>query len=157
MGVVMRKHLGSSVAVAVGLAVAALAAPAVGAIGAGAASTAPIGTVVVLTNGSNGSTVVATVGETVVVQLTGGPLHWSEASAVPTAGSAAPVLAFVSGSTSPNGSSTTTFRVVRTGSAQLQATGAPTCTSAALACATYVVLWHATVAVPVVDPPSPVA
>jgi hypothetical protein len=153
----MRGSLGSKVVVAVGLVAGALALPALGAAGAGAASTPPIGTVVVLTNGSSGSTVVATVGETVVVELTGGPLRWSEAQTTPVASAAAPVLALVSGSTSSNGSSTTTFRVVHSGTASLQATGTPICTGAAVGCPTYVVLWHATVDVPVVDPPTPVA
>ncbi len=120
-----------------------------------ATARAASGSTVVLTNSSNGSSVLALKGETVVVQLTGGPLRWSQAQALG-AGGAAAVLVRVSGSVSPDGSSTTTFRVANYGMAQLRATGAPKCRSGA-PCPDYVVLWRASVIVPVVDPPAPAA
>src|SRR5271167_2807160 len=68
-------------------------------------------TTIVLTNSSNGSTVLATKGDPVVVQLTGGPLQWSEAQAI----ESSPVLVRLSGGTTPGGSSTTTFEVENDG------------------------------------------
>jgi hypothetical protein len=109
-------------------------------------------TTVVLTNSSNGSTVTAHKGDRVVVRLTGVPLRWSEATAVLGANATEPVLVKKSGSTSANGSSTTTFRVANYGDEGINAVGAPIC-SAAMACPAYELLWHATVSVPVVDPP----
>jgi hypothetical protein len=126
---------------------ASIVVPAVAAV-----ATPPIPKSVILTNSSNGSTVVASIGESVIVNLTGGPLRWTEAQLAPVATAKAPVLVFVSGSTSANGSSTATFRVVSYGTAQLRAIGSPICPTA-MACPTYVVLWHASVVVPVVDPP----
>jgi hypothetical protein len=107
---------------------------------------------VTLTLASDGSTVLATKGELVVVKLSGGRLRWSPAQAV----QSTPVLALMSEGTSTSGGSTTVFRVVNYGSAELDATGTPVCTSAT-GCPQYVVLWHATIVVPVVDPPPPVA
>lgn len=109
-------------------------------------------TTVVLTNSSDGSTVIAHRGDRVVVRLTGVPLRWSGATAVPGTNTTEPVLVKKSGSTSANGSSTTTFRVINYGAEGINAVGAPIC-SAAMACPAYVLLWHATVSVPVVDPP----
>ncbi len=129
------------------------------AAGATAARSAPpatpttgASTTVVLTNSSNGSTVIAHKGDRVVVQLTGVPLRWSEATAVPGASATTPILVKKSGSTSANGSSTTTFRVVNYGDEGINAVGAPIC-SPATACPTFELLWHATVSAPVVDPP----
>ena len=104
---------------------------------------------VILTNSSNGSSVVALKGERIVVKLSGGLLRWSEAEAI----QSRPVLVRVSGSISTTGSSTTVFRVVNYGTARLDALGRPVC-SKATGCPQYVVLWQATVVVPVVDPPT---
>jgi hypothetical protein len=104
---------------------------------------------VILTNASNGSSVTATKGELVVVHLSTNHLRWSEAQVV----ESSPVLVFVSGSTSATGASTTVFRVTNYGTAQLNALGYPIC-AAAGPCPQFVVLWHATVDVPVQDPPT---
>ncbi len=117
-------------------------------LGAGCAATPtvtrPVSTkLVTLTNSSNGSSVVASKGELVVVQLSEGPLQWSEAQAV----QSTPVLVRVSGSTSTTGSSMTTFRVANHGRVELKATGRPICGSGG-ACPQYVLLWHVTVVVP---------
>ena len=104
---------------------------------------------VTLTNASNGSTVLATKGELVVVKLSGGHLRWSTA----TVDQSTPVLVEVSAASTSTGGSVTVFRVVNYGLAGLTATGTPIC--AAAACPQFVVLWHATVTVPVVDPPVP--
>ena len=108
---------------------------------------------ILLTNSSNGSTVLATKGDLVVVQLTGGPLRWSEAQAV----ESSPVLVRLSGGTSPDGSSTTTFEVESDGTATVEATGTPICSpptaTAGVACPQYILLWRATVDVPQLDPP----
>jgi hypothetical protein len=111
-----------------------------------AAATAP--TLIVLTNSSDGTTVVARVGDFVEVELTGGPLRWTEASTSDTA-----VVTKVSGGVSSAGSSSTTFKVVGYGTAELTALGSPICGGSV--CPEYVVLWHASVVVPVVDPPIP--
>ncbi|HEY5251891.1 MAG TPA: hypothetical protein VIJ09_09530 [Acidimicrobiales bacterium] len=106
---------------------------------------------VILTNASNGSSVTATKGELVVVHLSGSHQRWSEANVV----QSSPVLVFVSGSTSATGASTTVFRVTNYGTAQLNALGYPVCASTAVSpCPQFVVLWHATVDVPVQDPPT---
>ena len=107
---------------------------------------------VALTNSSDGSTVIAGKGDLVVVALKGVPLRWSEATAAPGTATATPVLVKVSGSTSTDGSSITTFRVANYGAEGINAVGTPIC-AAAVACPMYAVLWHATVSVPVVDPP----
>jgi hypothetical protein len=125
---------------------------AAGATGAPPATATTGASTVVLTNSSNGSTVIAHKGDRVVVQLTGVPLRWSEATAVPGTSATTPVLVKKSGSTSANGSSTTTFRVVNYGDEGINAVGAPIC-SPATACPTFELLWHATVSAPVVDPP----
>ena len=104
---------------------------------------------VILTNASNGSTVTATKGELIVVHLSSSHQRWSEAQVV----QSSPVLVFVSGSTSATGASTTVFRVTNYGTAQLNALGYPIC-AAAGPCPQFVVLWHATVDVPVQDPPT---
>ena len=138
-------------AVGVGLAVSALALVATGATVGGAATTSPVPKVVVLTVSSSGSTVLATKGELVEVKLSGQHLKWSVAQVDQTT----PVLSLVSEGTTSSGASTTVFRVVNYGTAGLTATGIPICASTG-ACPQYVLLWHATVDVPVVDPP-PVA
>jgi hypothetical protein len=115
----------------------------------------PSTNVLILTNASSGSSTIATKGETVIVKLAGHHLRWSEAQVAPTT-SAAAVLVRVSGHTATNGSSTTTFKVARYGSAQLQATGVPKC-GAEDGCSAFVLLWQASVVVPVVDPPPPTA
>ena len=71
---------------------------------------------------------------------------------MPGSSATTPVLVKESGSTSANGSSTTTFSVVNDGDEGINAVGSPIC-SAAMACPAYELLWHATVSVPVVDPP----
>ena len=133
----------------VGLAVAALALVSTGASIGGAASTTPssVGKVV-LTVPSSGSTVLATKGELVVVKLSSPHLRWSVAKVH----QATPVLSLVSEGTTGTGASTTVFRVGNYGTAGLSATGTPICGSTG-GCPQYVVLWHATVVVPVVDPP----
>ncbi len=106
--------------------------------------------VIVLTNASNGSTVVAAKGDLVRVKLkaTDG-VRWSEAYVVP--GASVSPLVKKSGGVTSTGSSVTTFEVVGYGTAELEATGTPSCTG--VVCPTYVLLWQATVDVPVVDPP----
>ena len=144
----------STAAFGIGLFVSVLAVAALGA-GCAAASTvtSPVSTKkVILTNSSNGSSVIASKGELVVVKLSGGQVRWSEAQAI----QSNPVLVRVSGSTSTAGSSKTTFRVANYGTAELDATGRPICNPAG-GCPQYVLLWHATVVVPVVDPPAPAA
>ena len=106
----MRKFLRSAAFAGAGLALSALAAPVLLAGGAGAATTTtPVVKSVTLTNTSSGTTVVATVGELVIVDLTGGTVHWTEPATAPVASAAAPVLVRESGSTSSNGSATATF------------------------------------------------
>jgi hypothetical protein len=87
--------------------------------------------VLVLTNRSEGHTFVATVGEEVVVTVTGGR-------------------------TFRNGDSITDFVAVGHGSVTLSATGYPICAPGTdTGCPQFVVLWTAGVVVPVVDPPAP--
>ena len=150
----MRMTRRSTVAFAISLVISVVAVTALGAGRVGAStSTAPVSTKkVILTNSSNGSSVIATKGELVVVKLSGGQVRWSEAQAI----QSNPVLVRVSGSTSTTGSSKTTFRVANYGTAELDATGRPICNPAG-GCPQYVLLWHATVVVPVVDPPAPAA
>jgi hypothetical protein len=110
--------------------------------------------VIVLTNASSGTTVVAAKGDVVRVKLTAtNGIRWSEASVVPAA-SVSPLVR-TSGGVTSTGSSVTNFKVVGYGSAQLEAIGTPSCTG--VVCPTYVILWEATVDVPVVDPPPPAA
>src|SRR5271167_387023 len=135
----------------VGLAVSALAVVSTSTLAADASSlTPPVAKKATLTLSSNGSTVLASKGELVVVKLSGAHLHWSVARAIQTA----PVLSLVSEGTTTTGASTTVFRVISYGSAELSATGTPVCAGAG-GCPQYAVLWHATVVVPVVDPPVP--
>jgi hypothetical protein len=137
--------LGTSLIISLGAVAALATGPA-----SAARLTPPTSTeTVVLTNASNGSSVVATKGELVVVHLSSPHVRWSEAQAV----QSSPVLDFVSGSTSTTGASTTVFRVVNYGSAQLSALGYPIC-PASKPCPTFVVLWQASVVVPVQDPPA---
>jgi hypothetical protein len=136
-------------AVGIGLVVSAVALVSTGtSVGGAASSTPPVVKQVVLTVTSSGSTVLATKGELVVVKLAGHHLRWSVAQAEQTT----PVLALVSEGTTTTGASTTVFRVVNYGTAGLSATGTPVCASA-VGCPQFVLLWHATVVVPVVDPP----
>ena len=139
--------------------IAAALAPAIGLAGAEASTSSPTSfaapasaKTIVLTNSSDGSTVLASIGDLVVVELSGGPLRWSEALAVPTTGATPPVLVRVSGSTSANGSSTTSFRVANHGTSRIDATGTPIC-SPDHACPQFVLLWQATVVVPTANPP----
>jgi predicted secreted protein len=137
--------VGASLVVALG---------AVATVAAGSASAArvtpPTSTnTVILTNANNGSSVTATKGELVVVHLSSSRIRWPEAQVI----ESNPVLVFVSGSTSTTGASTTVFRVANYGTAQLTATGYPIC-AAAKACPAFVILWQATVDVPVQDPPT---
>jgi hypothetical protein len=153
----MRSFLKSATVVGLGLAMTCLSAPVLVAGGAGAAAT-PVVKSVTLTNSSSGSTVVATVGELVVVNLTGGTLRWTEPRVAPAPTGVAPVLVLLSGGTSSNGSSTATFRVAKSGTASITAIGTPSCTGVTATatspvCTPYVVLWQANVDVPVVDPP----
>ena len=135
--------------VGIGLAVSALTLVSAGTSVGGAAAKAPPATKkVVLTAASSGATVLATKGELVVVKLSGRHLRWSVAQADQTT----PVLSLVSEGTTSTGASTTVFRVVNYGTAGLSATGTPICGSTA-GCPQFVLLWHATVVVPVVDPP----
>ena len=132
-----------------GLAGCALALVSTGASVGGAATAPPVVKKVVLTVSSSGSTVLATKGELVEVKLSGQHLRWS----VTRVRQATPVLALVSEGMTSSGASTTVYRVVNYGTAGLTATGTPICGSTG-GCPQYVLLWHATVVVPVVDPPS---
>jgi hypothetical protein len=137
----------------IGLVVSALAVVSVGTgVAAASTPTPPVVKKVTLTFASDGATVLATKGELVVVKLSSRGLHWSPAQAI----QSTPVLTLVSQRTTATGASTTVFQVVNYGTAELDATGTPTC-AAATGCPQYVVLWHATVVVPVVDPPAPVS
>jgi hypothetical protein len=105
---------------------------------------------IVLTNSSNGQTVVAAKGDIVQVDLKSiKGVRWSEASDI----QAGPgvVLLKKSGHISSTGSSVTTFTVVGYGSATLEATGTPPCTG--IVCPQYLLVWQATVDAPVQDPP----
>lgn len=141
-----------AVATGVALALSLAAFGTVGAVSAGAKAkpkSTSASTTIVLTNSSNGSTVLATKGDDVVVKLAGGPLRWSEAQAI----ESSPVLVRLSGGTTISGSSTTTFEVESDGTATVEAAGTPICSVAtATACPQYVLLWRATVDVPQVDP-----
>ena len=144
-----------AVATGVALALSLVAFGTVAAVSAGAKAkpkSTSASTTIVLTNASNGSTVLATKGGDVVVKLTGEPLRWSEAQAI----ESSPVLVRLSGSTTPTGSSTTTFEVGSDGTATVEATGTPICTPATAAtttaCPQYILLWRATVEVPQLDP-----
>ncbi len=128
-----------------------LAAVTFGTGGAGASTTAP--KQIVLTYASNGTTVTATKGERIVVKLSGHHLDWSQAQV----SQSTPVLEQVSAVVSANGSSKTVFLVVGYGTAELDATGTPICSTTGGACPQYVLLWHAGVVVPVQDPPPPTA
>ncbi|MGD0880078.1 MAG: hypothetical protein ABSB09_00720 [Acidimicrobiales bacterium] len=127
---------------------------AVAVVGAGgaAASTVTPPKQIVLTVASNGTTVTATKGERVVVKLSGDHLDWSQARVI----QSTPVLEQVSSTVSAKGSSETVFLVVGYGTAELDATGTPICSTTG-ACPQYVLLWHAGVDVPVQDPPPPTA
>jgi hypothetical protein len=116
-----------------------LAAPVTATVGAGAAGPA---VTKVLTNASNGTTVVVTKGFQVEVKLASDGFRWTEASVI-NAGPAA-VLQFVSGHVNPNGSSTTDFLVVGYGEATLQATGVKKCSNNP-ACTPTVMTWRANV------------
>jgi hypothetical protein len=118
---------------------ALLATPVVTTVGAGAAS--PTVTKV-LTNASNGTTVVVTKGFGVEVKLASDGFRWTEASVI----NAGPevVLQFVSGHVNPNGSSVTDFRVVGYGEVTLLATGVKKC-SHNPACTPTVKVWRADV------------
>ncbi len=129
--------------------VAALGASAVASPAAVAKTTAPPA-IIILTNSSNGKTVLAEKGELVQVRLAARDgVKWSEASVMPKA-TVSPLVK-ESGHVNPNGSSVTTFKVVGYGTAGLRATGTPKCTGSA--CSKYVLLWKAAVRVPVQDPP----
>ncbi len=134
----------------VGLAVSALAA--LSASPAGASQAPAAVKTVTLTVAGNGITVLASKGERVVVELSGHHLRWSVARVT----QSTPVLKLVSEGITTTGASKTVFRVVNYGTAHLDATATPIC-SAATGCPQYVVLWHAGISVPVVDPPPPAA
>jgi len=137
-------------AIGIGLAVSTLALVSTSTLMAGAATAKPpVANKVTLTFGSDGATVLATKGELVVVKLSGDHLKWSVAEVT----QSNPVLALVSEGTTTTGASTTEFRVVNYGTAGLTATGTPSCPTSG-GCPHYVLLWHATVVVPVVDPPA---
>ncbi len=111
-----------------------------------------IGHTIVLTHSSNGKTVLAARGDRIVVKLSSEGLHWTEASVLPGASTTPPVLVQTGGHVTSKGASVTIFRVVGYGSANLRATGSPICEGLGV-CPDFVVLWQATVSVPVVDPP----
>jgi hypothetical protein len=145
------------------ISVASVAVLAVTAIGTGSAvassptpptTTSPPSTnTVVLTNASNGTSVVVSKGTLVVVRLAGNHLQWSQAQVI----ESTPVLVRVSGgTTTTTGASTTVFRATGYGTATLDATGSPFCGTSG-GCPEFVVLWHAGVVVPVKDPPPPTA
>jgi len=129
-------------AAALGVAVAAgalLAAPVATTVDAGAASPA---VTKVLTNASNGTTVVVTKGFQVEVKLASDGFRWTEATTI----NAGPevVLQFESGHVGLNGSSMTGFRVVGYGEVTLQATGVKKCSNNP-ACTPVVMTWRANV------------
>jgi hypothetical protein len=139
---VPRPHRRLRPAAALGAVVAAgtlFAAPVATTTGAGAAS--PVVTKV-LTNASNGKTVVVTKGFQVEVELASDGFRWTEASGV-NAGPEA-VLQFESGHVDPNGSSLTDFRVVGYGEVTLEATGVRKCSNNP-ACTPIVRVWRANV------------
>jgi len=137
----------------IGLALSAMAAVSLLPAEAGASSTATsVPKKVVLKVSSNGKTVDANVGDLVEVKLSGHHLQWSVAQLTQPSGA----LTLVSEKTSSNGASVTVFRVANYGTASLDATGTPICKPTG-ACPPYIVLWQATVIVPVVDPPPPAA
>ena len=119
-------------------------------VAAPATVTPPVVRTVPLTASSSGTTLLATKGERIVVKLSGGHLRWSAARAVQTT----PVLTQLSGGVTTTRASRTVFEVVGYGTAGLVATGTPVC-AAAPTCPQFVVLWHVSVVVPVVDPPVP--
>jgi hypothetical protein len=105
--------------------------------------------IVVLTNASNKTTVVAHPGDVIVVALAGSlSLSWSTASAIPPT---SPVLVEGLSLALPGGSSLTTFSVGANGMAQLGATGTPVC-AAGTRCPQFRLLWRVTVIVPVTGP-----
>jgi hypothetical protein len=107
-------------------------------------------TKIVLTNSSNGQTVLAEKGDVVQVDLrSANGVKWSEASVIDSSSDV--VLMKKSGHVTSKGSSVTTFTVAGYGSATLEATGTPPCTG--VVCPTYLLVWQATVDVPVQDPP----
>ena len=147
----MLQRIARTVGVTVVFGSIALVLPSTALAGTSVAKAPTRGTTVLLTNSDNGKTVRAAKGDTVVVELkSDGVLRWSEASVAPSS-TTSPVLVKTGGQVSPNGSSTTTFLVVGYGSARLDALGRPNCTSV---CPQYILLWQATVSVPVHDPPS---
>lgn len=132
----------------VALAISTLALAATGTYAAATPVTPPVTKSVTLTFASDGATVLATKGERVVVALSSPHMTWSVASV----SQATPVLRLVSEGTTSTGASRTVFRVVGYGSAGLEALGTPVCGTVG-GCPQYVLLWHATIDVPVVDPP----
>jgi hypothetical protein len=98
-----------------------------------------------LTRAADGTTVSASVGQTVVVRLPGGSLRWSAAQVQ--SSDPAAVLQLLSGTSTTDGSSVTRFRVLHGGTATLTATGAPDCTKDT-ACPQFLLLWRAMVTVP---------
>jgi hypothetical protein len=119
---------------------AGLAVPLATTAGADAATPA---VTAVLTNSSNGTTVYVAKGFQVEVKLSSDGFRWTEASVI----NAGPevVLQKEAGHLYANGSSTTTFLVVRySGEATLEATGVKKCTNNP-ACTPIVRVWRANV------------
>jgi hypothetical protein len=108
----------------------------------------------VLTNVSGGKSFELTLGTMVEVKLSGG-LKWSETEADVESG-AQDVLMRLSATTSPDGSSDTTFLVAHFGSVGLSATGRAVC-KPDQPCPLFLVRWGAFISVPVTQPPSPPA
>ncbi len=101
------------------------------------------GRVVVLDNGSEGSSIMSRLGSLVRVELTGrDAMHWSTILASPPVG----VLLRRSASQSSNGSSRAVFTAIGDGRATLTSTGAPVCAPDS-ACPQYLVLWRVSVVV----------
>ncbi len=132
----------------VGLACSALALVVTGTFAAAAPAAPPVTKSVKLTYASNGTTVLATKGERVVVVLSTRHTSWS----VATVTQSTPVLTLVSEGRTSTGASRTVFRVTGYGTAGLDAVGTPICPTPG-GCPQYVLGWHADVVVPVVDPP----
>lgn len=148
----MRSRLGI---VGVGMVVSVLAAAAVAwpltGAAAAASSPPPVAKQVTLTFASAGATALGTKGELVIVKLSGHGLHWSATQAI----QSTPVLRLLSERATTTGGSVTVFQVVNYGAAGLDATGTSVC-RVATGCPPFVLLWHASVVAPVVDPPPPV-
>lgn len=131
------------------MAVTSLVSSAAGAIPVGAAATpVPATHVITLTVSSGGTTHLAAKGDIIRVDLVSKGIQWSPVTVTQSGTVVVPLPV-----TTPVGVSL--YKVVGYGQATFTSLGTPKCTAAL--CPTYVILWQARIAVPVVDPPQPVA